>query len=73
MYQRRERRPYDGMLSMGIKRGTWVRYPRYGLCYVGGTSEGRISLHTLDSGQRVYQKAKPEDCVILTTASWRIR
>ncbi|MCQ3929778.1 MAG: hypothetical protein DPW16_04910 [Chloroflexi bacterium] len=68
-----ERRPYGGTLSMGIKRGTWVKHPKYGLCYVGGTSKGRISLHDMDSGQRVCQNAKPEDCIILTTASWRIK
>ncbi|GIK62479.1 MAG: hypothetical protein BroJett018_02730 [Chloroflexota bacterium] len=68
-----ERRPYGGTLSMGIKRGTWIKHPKYGLCYVGGSNKSRISLHDMDSGQRVCQKAKPEDCIILTTASWRIK
>ncbi|MCQ3929367.1 MAG: hypothetical protein DPW16_02825 [Chloroflexi bacterium] len=68
-----ERRLYGGTLSMGIKRGSWVKHPKYGLCYVGGSSKGRISLHNMASGQRLCQNAKPEDCMILTTASWRIR
>ena len=68
-----ERRPYAGTLSMGTKRGAWVKHSKYGLCYVGGTSKGRISLHAIDSGQRLCQNAKPEDCAILTTASRRIR
>ncbi len=68
-----ERRSYGGTLSLGIKRGSWVNHPKYGLCYVGGSSKGRISLHDMDSGKRLTQNAKPEDCAILTTASWRTR
>ncbi|MCQ3932812.1 MAG: hypothetical protein DPW16_20375 [Chloroflexi bacterium] len=68
-----ERRPYGGTLSMGIKRGAWVKHPKYGLCYVGGASKNRISLHDMESGQRLCQNAKPEECILLTTASWRIK
>jgi len=67
------RKRYGGTLSMGFKRGSWVKHPKYGVCYVGGTSNGRISLHTLDTGKRLCQNAKPEDLTFLCTASWRIR
>jgi hypothetical protein len=67
------RRPYGGTLSMGFKRGSWVKHPKYGLAYVGGTTNARISLHSLQDGKRLTQNAKPEDCSLLTTASWRIR
>jgi hypothetical protein len=67
------RKPYGGTRSMGFKRGSWVKHPKYGLAYVGGTSNGRISLHSLQDGKRLTQNAKPEDCILLTTASWRIR
>jgi hypothetical protein len=67
------RKPYGGMDSMGLKRGSWVKHPKYGLSYVGGTYNGRISLHSLQDGKRLCQNAKPEDCKCLTTASWRIR
>ncbi len=67
------RKPYGGTMSMGFKRGSWVKHPRYGVCYVGGTSNGRISLHSLESGKRLCQNAKPDDCQFLTLSSWRIR
>jgi hypothetical protein len=31
-----KRTPYGGTLSLGLKRGTLVRHPVYGLAYVGG-------------------------------------
>ena len=67
------RKSYGGTLSMGFKRGSWVKHPKYGLAYVGGTSNGRISLHSLQDGKRLTQNAKPEDCTLLTYASWRTR
>lgn len=67
------RSPYGGTQSMGFKRGSWVRHPKYGVCYVGGNSGGRISLHRLQDGKRFTQVAKPKDCKFLTTASWRIK
>jgi hypothetical protein len=67
------RKPYGGTISMGLKRGSWVKHPQYGLAYVGGTLKGRISLHSLQDGKRLTQNAKPEDCTFLTYASWRTR
>jgi hypothetical protein len=67
------RKPYGGTVSMGFKRGSWVKHPKYGVVYVGGTLKGRISLHSLQDGKRLTQNAKPEDCTFLTYASWRTR
>jgi hypothetical protein len=67
------RKPYGGTLSLGFKRGSWVKHPQYGVCYVGGTTNGQLSLHRLDDGKRLTQHAKPEDCQLLTLSSWRIR
>jgi len=58
-------------MSLGFKRGTWVRHPRYGVAYVGGCRNGRVSLHGLRDGRRLCRKAKPDDCVALTWCSWR--
>ena len=66
-----ERHRYGGMVSLGFKRGTWVRHPTRGVAYVGGCMNGRISLHGLRDGRRLCQDAKPEDCVVLTRCSWR--
>lgn len=65
------RKPYGGTRSIGLKRGTLVKHPKWGLCYVGGTSNGFISLHNYRTGKRVTQCAKVEDCKVLTSVSWR--
>src|SRR5438105_6498452 len=31
-----ERKPYGGSRSLGLKRGTVIRHPKYALCTVGG-------------------------------------
>jgi hypothetical protein len=65
--------PYGGSTSLGLKRGSWVRHPRYGLCYVGGTMGLRISLHSMETGKRLTQAARPGDCQVYCIASWRVR
>ena len=67
------RKPYGGTISLGLKRGSWVRHPRWGVVYVGGTLNGRISLHDMRTGKRVTQNARVSDCEVLCTASWRTR
>jgi hypothetical protein len=67
------RRAYGGTRSLNFKRGSLVTHPKWGLCYVGGTMGGRISLHSLDSGSRLCQNAKPEECVYLAYLGWRTR
>src|SRR5207302_8967278 len=57
--------PYGGTLSLGLKRGSWVWHPRYGCVYVGGTLNGRISLHSMETGKRFTQTARVEDCRVL--------
>ena len=66
-------KPYGGTRSLGLKRGSWVTHPRYGLVFVGGTLNERISLHSLETGKRLTQHARVEECRMLCTASWRIR
>ena len=74
-----KRRLYGGTRSEGLKRGSYVNHPKYGVCYVGGASKGkatkgqRISLHSLLNGKRLCQNAKPQDCKFLTYASFRTR
>ena len=66
-------KPYGGTLSLGFKRGTVIRHPRYGLCSVGGydREKRRISLHAYRTNTRLTQKAKPEECRRLTTVAFR--
>jgi hypothetical protein len=58
------RRSHGGTLSEGLKRGSLVKHPRYGLTTVGGTTGGRVSLHNLE-GKRLCQNAKPKDIEVL--------
>jgi hypothetical protein len=65
------RKQYGGTRSIGLKRGSWVKHPKHGLCFVGGTSKNRISLHSLSGGKRLTQSAKLQDIAFLHFASWR--
>jgi hypothetical protein len=65
------RTPYGGTLSMGFKRGGIAKHPKFGTCYIGGSSRGRVSLHKLETGKRLTQNAKPEDIKFLSFNSWR--
>lgn len=65
------RKPYGGTRSLGFKRGSLVKHPKFGVCYVGGTIKDWISLHDLTSGKRLTQRATPADCQFLTYNSWR--
>jgi hypothetical protein len=67
------RKPYGGTRSLGFKRGTLVRHPRYGLCTVGGCDreQQRLSLHAYRTNKRLTQGAKPADCRRLTAVAFR--
>lgn len=68
-----ERKPYGGTRSLGLKRGTIVRHPKYGLCSVGGFDRKKqtISLHVYKTNKRLTQGAKVKDCRVLTWSPWR--
>ncbi len=68
-----KRKPYGGTLSLGIKRGTLVKHPRWGKAYVGGSMQGQLSLHDLQTGKRLTQAAKVADCRPIKLVRWRTR
>lgn len=65
------RKPYGSTRSLGFKRGSLVKHPKWGVCYVGGYLKDRISLHALSDGHRLCQNAKPADVKFLAFNSWR--
>lgn len=65
------RRHYGGTRSLGFKRGSLVAHIKYGLCFVGGYSKDRISLHSVTDCKRLCQNAKLADCKFLSFNSWR--
>jgi hypothetical protein len=68
-----KRKPYGGTLSQGIKRGTPVKHPKWGKAYVGGTMEGKLSLHDPQTGKRLTQSAKVADCRPIKVLRWKAR
>jgi hypothetical protein len=65
------RKAYGGTRSMGLSRGTLVKSLKYGLCYTGGSSKGRVSLHRYKDGKRVTQGARAPDFRVLIAVHWR--
>jgi hypothetical protein len=65
------RKNYGGTLSLGFKRGSIVIHPKYGFSYIGGTFEGKLSLHNISDGKRLCQHAKKEDIKFLSYNSFK--
>lgn len=59
------RKNYGSTRSLGFKRGSLVKHPKYGKCYVGGNSKGKITLHTMN-GQRLARNVKLRDVRFLS-------
>jgi len=65
------RRRNGGTRSLGLKRGALVLHPKWGLSYVGGTMDGRVSLHSISDGKRLCQNARVGDLTFKTYNTWR--
>jgi hypothetical protein len=68
-----KRTPYGGTLSLGIKRGTLVSHPKWGKATIGGTMQGRLSLHHPQTNKRLTQTAKSSECRVIKLLRWRMR
>lgn len=68
------RRPYGGSMSQGFKRGSIVKHVKRGFCYVGGENleKKQVSLHSIQTGKRLTQSAKPSDLIFKSYSYWRI-
>lgn len=64
------RRSDGGTRSLGFTRGGLVRHPKFGICFVGGTMNGKLSLHDCSTGSRLTQNAKVSDIDFLCYNSW---
>lgn len=65
------RRNYGGTMSQGLKRGSLVKHKKYGTTYVGGCGKMGISLHDIESGDRVCRTAKYSDITKFCFNYWR--
>jgi hypothetical protein len=68
-----KRKPYGGTLSNGFVRGSLVYHPKHGLTYIGGKLDAYVSLHSIETGKRLCQNAKPKDLIFKTFNTWRTR
>lgn len=68
-----KRKNYGGTRSCGFKRGSLVNHPKYGFTYIGGTMNGKVSLHNIETGKRICQNANPKDLEFKTYNLWRMR
>jgi RRXRR protein len=71
--KRGKRKPYGGTRSLGIKRGTLVKHPKWGKTYVGGTMDGKLSLHDPQTGKRLTQSANVAKCRPIKLLRWKTR
>jgi hypothetical protein len=60
--KRGKRKTYGGTLSQGIKRGTLVKHPKWGKATIGGTMDGKVSLHHPQTNKRLTQTTHVTDC-----------
>jgi len=62
---------YGSTLSLGLKRGTLVRDRKFGLAYVGGCMKDGLSLHSLETGERMTKNGKRSEMSVLTKLAFR--
>ena len=68
------RKDYGGTNKGGLKTGTLVKHPKYGLCYTGGFSKrDGLTLHSLETGNRIMRTSKKEDLNIKCSIYWRFK
>ena len=63
---------FGGTFSLGLKRGSLVIHPKYGIAYLGGSSfPNRITLHNLKNGIRLTQRGSIKDLKFLCLNNWK--
>jgi hypothetical protein len=66
------RKPYGTTVSFGLSRGSVVKY-KDKLAYLGGSSKGKVSIHSILSGKRISQDVKVKDIKVLYTNNRRVQ
>jgi hypothetical protein len=65
------RKRFGGTRSMGFKKGSLVKHNKYGFCYVGGSSKGKVSVHSLKTGERLHQGVHIKDLTFKSYSCWK--
>jgi len=61
---------HGGTISLEFKRGSVVKHSKKGLVYIGGTTNGKVSLHNIKTGKRLTQNGEIKDIEFLYNSSW---
>jgi len=64
------RKSYGTTVSMGISRGSTIRY-KDKICYLGGSSKDKVSVHSIITGKRINQNTHIRDIEVLYTTKQR--
>lgn len=60
-----------GTISLGLKKGQLAKHIKHGLCYIGGSYLGWLTICNVQTGARIAQNVKTEDLLTLAYNSWR--
>jgi hypothetical protein len=53
-------------MSEGLVRGTLVKTNKYGVVYIGGAANGKVSVHDIKNGKRLAQNVRVNNCKFLS-------
>lgn len=56
--KRNIRRRNGGTRTEGFRKGSLIKSKKFGLTYLGGSNNGRVSLHSLETGKRLTTSVK---------------
>jgi len=65
------RKKFGGTVSLGFKRGSVIKHRELGCAYIGGTSDGRVTVHNVVTGNILTSRAFPADCRFMYYNNWR--
>jgi hypothetical protein len=66
------RKQYGSTVSLGMPRGSVLKY-KGKLCYLGGSSKGKVAVHSIKSGERIKRSVKVNDIKMLYTSNRRVQ
>jgi len=65
------RKKFGGTMSLGFKRGSVIYHKELGYAYIGGTADGRVTIHNIVTGNILTSRAFPADCKFIYFNNWR--
>ena len=57
-------------MSLGLKKQTMVIHNQHGLCLIGGNQRGVFSINNIETGKRITNWAKGDECKVLKRANF---